>query len=137
MVNAIRVEVTRTVQQQVTEVVRREVKSIVYHEFQNSLDENVAAINQQQVTSTFSTQVTTIVQEQVTLIPEKQLSSGQLSSPHPSYANVQTTPSTLTDILYCTVDVSNVEEADRAAANVSNIRKEIEKGMREGEERSG
>jgi hypothetical protein len=52
-------------------------------------------------------------------------------SPNPSYADVarnppgsypsnlrtlfnQTTPSTLTDTLYCIVDVSNVEEADRA-----------------------
>lgn len=160
--NAIREEVTRTVQQQVSEVVRREVKSIVQHEFKNTVDENVAAIIQQQVTSIVKEQVTTIVQqqvttivqEQVTAILEKQLSSVQLSSPNPSYADVartppgshpsnlrtlsnQTTPSTLTDTLYCTVDVSNVEEADRAAANASNIRQEIEKGMREGEEGGG
>jgi hypothetical protein len=162
IVNAIREEVTRTVQQQVSEVVRREVKSIVQHEFKNTVDENVAAIIQQQVTSIVKEQVTTIVQqqvttivqEQVTAILEKQLSSVQLSSPNPSYADVartppgshpsnlrtlsnQTTPSTLTDTLYCTVDVSNVEEADRAAANASNIRQEIEKGMREGEEGGG
>jgi hypothetical protein len=90
----------------------------------------------------------------VTTILGKQLSSIQLSSPNPSYADVartppgshpsnlrtlsnQTTPSTLTDTLYCTVDVSNVEEADRGAANAGNIRQEIEKGMREGEEGSG
>lgn len=151
IVNVIREEVTRTVQQQVSEVVRREVKSIVQHEFKNTVDENVAAIIQQQVTSIVreqvttivQQQVTTIVQEQVTAILEKQLSSVQLSSPNPSYADVartppgshpsnlrtlsnQTTPSTLTDTLYCTVDVSNVEEADRAAANASNIRQEIE-----------
>jgi hypothetical protein len=162
IVNAIREEVTRTVQQQVSEVVRREVKSIVQHEFKNTVDENVAAIIRQQVTSIVKEQVTTIVQqqvttivqEQVTAILEKQLPSVQLSSPNPSYADVartppgshpsnlrtlsnQTTPSTLTDTLYCTVDVSNVEEADRAAANASNIRQEIEKGMREGEEGGG
>jgi hypothetical protein len=162
IVSAIREEVTRTVQQQVSEVVRREVKSIVQHEFKNSVDENVAAIIQQQVTSIVKEQVTTIVQqqvttivqEQVTAILEKQLSSVQLASPNPSYADVartppgshpsnlrtlsnQTTPSTLTDTLYCTVDVSNVEEADRAAANAGNIRQEIEKGMREREEEGG
>jgi hypothetical protein len=49
----------------------------------------------------------------------------------------QTIPSTLTDTLYCTVDVSNVEEAERGMANASNIRQEIEKGMREGEAGSG
>ncbi|KAI7722987.1 hypothetical protein KC353_g41 [Hortaea werneckii] len=79
--------------------------------------------------------VTTIVQQQVTAIVEKQLSSIQPSStqasrPNPSYADLartppgshpsnlrtlsnQTTPSTLTDTLYCTVDVSNVEEEKR------------------------
>jgi hypothetical protein len=134
----------------------------VQHEFKNSVDENVAAIIQQQVTSIVKEQVTTIVQqqvttivqEQVTAILEKKLSSVQLSSPNPSYADVartplgshpsnlrtlsnQTTPSTLTDTLYCTVDVSNVEEAGSATANASNIRQEIEKGMQEGEAGSG
>jgi hypothetical protein len=162
IVNAIRGEVTRTVQQQVSEVVRREVKSAVQHEVVNLVEENVAAIIQQrvtsivkeQVTAVVQQQVTTIVQEQVTTILEKQLSSIQMSSPNPSYADVartppgshpsnlrtlsnQTTPSTLTDTLYCTVDVSNVEEADRAAANAGNIRQEIEKGMREGGDGGG
>jgi hypothetical protein len=71
-------------------------------------------------------------------------------SSHPCYADIarippgsrpsnlrtlsnQTTPSTLTDTLYCTVDVFNVVEADRGAANAGNISQEIEKGMREGE----
>jgi hypothetical protein len=35
------------------------------------------------------------------------------------------------------MDVSNVEEAERGMANAGNIRQEIEKGMREGEARSG
>ena len=73
-----------------------------------------------------------------------------MSSPNPSYAEVARTPpgshtsnlktlsnqmipSTLTDTLYYTVDVSNVKEAERGMANASNIRQEIEKGMREGE----
>jgi hypothetical protein len=98
--------------------------------------------------------VTSIVQEQVTAILEKQLSSIQQSSPNPSYADVartppgsrpsnlrtvsnQTTPSTFTDTLYYTVDVSNVEEAERNNASASKIRQVIEKEMREGEEGSG
>jgi hypothetical protein len=73
-----------------------------------------------------------------------------MSSPNPSYADVartppgsypsnlktlsdQTIPSTLTDTLYYTVDLSNVEEAERSIVNASNIRQEIKKGMREGE----
>jgi hypothetical protein len=154
IVNAIREEMTRTVQQQVSEVVRREVGSVVQHEVKSIVDENVAAIIQQQVTSIVKEQVTTIIQEQVTAILEKQLFSIQLSSPNASYADIarappgshpsnlrtlsdQTTPSILTDTLYCTIDVSNVEEAERGMANAGNIRQEIEKGMREGEARSG
>ena len=41
------------------------------------------------------------------------------------------------DTLYCTVDVSNVEEAERDNASASKIRQVIEKEMREGEEGSG
>jgi hypothetical protein len=98
--------------------------------------------------------VTSIVQEQVTAIVEKQLSSVQHPSPNPSYADIartppgsrpsnlrtvsnQTTLSTFTNTLYCTVDVSNVQEAERDNASASKIRQVIEKEMREGEERSG
>jgi actin-like ATPase involved in cell morphogenesis len=146
VVEAIGEEVKRTVQQHVSEVVRREVKSIVQREVMNIVNEQVTAIVQQQVT--------TIVQEQVTAILEKQLSIVQLSSPNLSYADVartppvsqasnlktlsnETTPSTLTDTLYCTVDVSNVEEPHRGRANASTIRQEVEKEMREGEAGSG
>jgi hypothetical protein len=158
--------VTRTVQQQVSEVVYREVKSIAQREVTNIVDEKVAVIVQEQVTSIVKQQATVIVQQQVTTIVqqqvitivqqqvtatvERQLSSIQLSSPNPSYADVartppgsqpsnlrtlsnQTTRSTLTDTLYCTVDVSNVEEAERGIANAGNTRQEIEKGIREGE----
>jgi hypothetical protein len=39
--------------------------------------------------------------------------------------------------LYCTVDVSNVEEAERDSASASKIRQNIEKELRGGEEESG
>ena len=92
------------------------------------VQQQVTSVVQQQVTSIVQQQVTSIVQEQVTAILEKQLSSFQMSSPNPSYADVartppgshpsnlrtisdQTTPSTLTDTLYCAVDVSNAGSA--------------------------
>ncbi|KAL1584022.1 hypothetical protein WHR41_08100 [Cladosporium halotolerans] len=162
IVHAIGEEVKRTVQQQVSEVVRREIRSVVQHEVMNIVDGRVAAIVRQQVTSIVKEQVTaivqqqvtSIVQEQVTAIVEKQLSSVQHSSPNPSYADVartppgsrpsnlrtisnRTTPSTFTDTLYCTVDVTNVEEAERDNASVSKIRQNIEKEMGKGEEGSG
>jgi hypothetical protein len=162
IVHAIGEEVKRTVRQQVSEVVRwevtqvvqQEVKSIVQREVMKIITETVTGIVQQQFTSIVQQQVTSIVQEQVTTILEKQLSSAQHSSPNPSYADIartppdshpsnlrtvsnQTTPSTFTDTLYCTVDVSNVEEAERDNASASKIRRVIEKEMREGEEGSG
>ncbi|KAF2716901.1 hypothetical protein K431DRAFT_307402 [Polychaeton citri CBS 116435] len=130
-------EVKRTVQQQVGDVVRHEVRSVVQHEVMNTVSEKVAAIVQQQITGAIQQQVTAI--EQVTAIVEKQLSSVQHSSPNPSYADVartspgsrpsnlrtvsnQATLSTFTDTLYCTVDVSNVEEAERDNASASKSR---------------
>ena len=144
IVDAIRDEVAKTVQQQVGEAVRgevknaveQEVKSIIQSAVANGINEQVTtivqqqvtaivqqqvtAIIQQQVTGIVQQQVTPIVQEQVTAIVEKQLSSFQLSSPSPSYADIartppgshpsnvrtlsnQTTPSTLTDTIHCTV----------------------------------
>jgi hypothetical protein len=142
----IRQQVTAIVQQQVTMIVQQQVTDIVKQEVTN--------IVQQQVTSIVQEKVTSIVQEQVTAIVEEKLSSIQQSSPNPSYAEIartppgsrpsnlrtisnQTTPSTFTDTLYCTVDVSNVEETDRDNASASKIRKEIEKEMRGGEEGNG
>jgi hypothetical protein len=144
--NIVDENVAAIIQQQVTSIVKEQVTTIVQHQ--------VTSIVQHQVTAIVQHQVTTIVQEQVTAILEKQLSSVQMSSPNPSYADVartppgshpsnlktlsnQTTPSTLTDTLYCTVDVSNVEEAESGMANAGNIRQEIEKGMREREAGSG
>lgn len=133
-------------QQQVTNIVQQQVSNIV--------QQQVTIIVQQQVTSIVQEKVTGIVKEQVTAIVQKQLASIQQSSPNLSYADVartppgsrpsnlrtisnQTIPSTFTDTLYCTVDVSNVEEADREKASASRIRQDIEKGMREGDEGSG
>jgi hypothetical protein len=83
-----------------------------------------------------------------------QLSSIQASSPSPSYAevartppssrpsNVQTltsmgtTPSRMTDTLYCTIDMSRVGEEDKKnKAHPGAIRKAIEDEMRTGEGR--
>ena len=49
----------------------------------------------------------------------------------------QTTPSTFTDTLYCTVDVSDVHRVKRDNANARKIRQDIEKEMHEGEGGSG
>jgi hypothetical protein len=158
----VRQQVSQVVRREVTQVVRQEVKSIVQREVMKIVTETVtdifqkqvSSIVQQQVTSIVQQQVTSIVQEQVTTIFEKQLSSAQRSSPNPWYVDVartppgshpsnlrtvsnQTTPSTFTDTLYCTVDVSNVEEAERDNASASKTRQVVEKEMREGEEGSG
>jgi len=150
----VRREVTQVVQQEVKSIVQREVMKIVTETVAGIVQQQVTSIVQQQVTSIVQEQVTSIVQEQVTAILEKQLSSIQHSSPNPSYADIartppgsrpsnlrtisnQTSPSTFTDTLYCTVDVSNVEEAERDNASASKIRQNIEKEMREGEEGSG
>jgi len=154
IVHAIGEEVKRTVQQQVSEVVRREVTQVVQQEVKSIVQREVMKIVTETVTGIVQQQVTSIVQERVTAIVEKQLSSIQQSSPNPSYADVartppgshpsnlrtvsnQTTPSTFTDTLYCTVDVSNVEEAERDSASASKIRQNIEKELRSGEEGSG
>jgi hypothetical protein len=43
---------------------------------------------------------------------------------------MNTTPSTITDTLYCTVDITDVESVDKDKANPSTVRQEIEKKMR-------
>jgi hypothetical protein len=129
-------QITAIVQEQVKAIVREEVKAIV--------QEEVKAIVQEEVQS--------IIQEQVTAIVQQQLANVQLSgSPNPSYADVartppgsqpsnlqtlsmNTTPSSMTDTLYCTVDTSNVEETERNKAKPGTIRQEIEKEMRKGED---
>lgn len=75
------------------------------------------------------------------------LASGQ-GSPRPSYADIvrtpptsqpsgvrtlssaNTTPSTFTDTLFCTVDTSRVEEGEKNKVQVADIRKAIEKEIR-------
>ena len=142
--------VAAIVQQQVSGIIRQQVTAIVQQQVTNIVQQQVTNIVQQQVSIIIQEKVTSIVQEQVTAIVEKKLSSIQQSSPNPSYADIartppgsrpsnlrtisnQTTPSTFTDTLYCTVDVSNVEEADRDNASASKIRQDIEKEMRGGE----
>lgn len=46
---------------------------------------------------------------------------------------MNTTPSTITDTLYCTVDMTSIEEMDKDKANPSTVRQEIEKEMRRAE----
>jgi hypothetical protein len=160
--DVVRREVRSVVQHEVMDTVSEKVAAIVQQQITGAIQQQVTAIVQQQVTSIVQQlvtgivqeKVTSIVQEQVTAIVEKQLSSVQHSSPNPSYADVartppgsrpstlrtvsdRATPSTFTDTLYCTVDVSNVEEAERDNASASKIRQDIEKEMREGEEGSG
>ena len=146
--------VKRAVQQQVSEVVRREVTQVVQQEVKSIVQREVMKIVTETVTGFVQQQVTSIVQQQVTAIIKKQLSSIQQSSPNPLYADIartppgshpsylrtisnQTIPSTFTDTLYCTVDVSNVGEADRDNASASKIRQDIEKEMRDGDEGRG
>ena len=142
------------VDESVSAIIHKQVTSIVKEQVTTIIQQQVTSIIQQQVTSIVQQQVTTIVQEQVIAILEKQLSSIQLLSPNPSYADIaytllgscpsnlrtisnQTIPSTLIDILYYTVDVANVEEAERDNTSVSKIRQAIEIEMCEGEEGSG
>lgn len=147
-------EMKTVIQHEVKSIVGDKVAAIIQQQVTSIVKEQVTTIVQQQVSSIVQEKVTSIVQEQVTAIVEKQLSSIQQSSPNPSYADVartppgsrpsnlrtvsdQTTPSTFTDTLYCTVDVSNVGEAERDNASASRIRQDIEKEMRGGEEGSG
>lgn len=147
-------EMKTVIQHEVKSIVGDKVAAIIQQQVTSIVKEQVTTIVQQQVSGIVQEKVTSIVQEQVTAIVEKQLSSIQQSSPNPSYADVartppgsrpsnlrtvsdQTTPSTFTDTLYCTVDVSNVEEAERDNASASRIRQDIEKEMRGGEEGSG
>jgi hypothetical protein len=75
-------------------------------------------------------------------------------SPHPSYVEVartpptsqpsnvrtlstgNTTPSTVTDTLYCTIDTSRVGEQYKGSTQVGNVRQAIEKEMRAKENRA-
>ena len=152
--NIVTEKVAATIQQQITSVIKQQVTRIV--------QQQVTSIVQQQVTSTVRQQVTRIVQQQVSLssrnrfqpslkssypafnFPAQTRRMPMLRAPHRTVTQVtwktlsnQTTPSTLTDTLYCTVDVSSVEEGERGRASASTIRQEIEEGMRNGEGGSG
>lgn len=143
----VREEVKIIVREEVKNVVREEVRSIVQEEVQTIVQEQVSVVVQEQVSAIVQEQVRGIILEQVSAIVQQQLASLQLSSPSPSYADVartppgshpsnirtvsmNTTPSTMTDTLYCTVDMTGVEEAEKDKANASTIRQDIEKEMR-------
>jgi hypothetical protein len=112
------------------------------------------------ITKTVTQQIDTLkeemagVKEEMAGMAEQiqtQLSGIQTSSPSPSYAEVArtppnswpsnlrtltsmgTTPSRMTDTLYCTIDTSRVGEEDKNKANPGAIRKAIEDEMRTGE----
>jgi hypothetical protein len=104
----------------------------------------VTSIVQQQVTSIVQQRVATIVQEQVAAVMQQQLANIIVpSTGERSYADIartppgsqlsnlrslsiNTTPSTGTDTLYCTLDTSQVEEEDKNKANPGTIRRAIE-----------
>jgi hypothetical protein len=102
------------------------------------------------ITKTVTQQVDTLKGEMAAMTEQIQTqpSSIQASSPSPSYAEVArtppnslpsnvrtiistgTTPSMLTDTLYCTIDTSRVEEEDKNKAHPGAIRKAIEEEIR-------
>jgi len=100
------------------------------------------------MTEIFNQQILALKEEVAAMI-QTQLSNVQVpTSASPSYAAVartppvsqpsnlaslssaNTTPSTFTDTLYCTVDTSTVEEGDRDKAQIKEIRQAIEKEIR-------
>jgi hypothetical protein len=105
------------------------------------------------ITKTVTQQIDTLKEEMAGMAEQiqTQLSGIQTSSPSPSYAEVArtppnswpsnlrtltsmgTTPSRMTDTLYCTIDTSRVGEEDKNKANPGAIRKAIEDEMRTGE----
>jgi hypothetical protein len=136
-------EVTNIVQK-VTNIVEQQVTSIVQQQVTSIVQQQVTSIVQQQVTSIVQQRVATIVQEQVAAVMQQQFanitvpSTGELSyadiartppGSHPSNLrslSINTTPSTGTDTLYCTLDTSKVEEGDKNKANPGTIRRAIE-----------
>jgi hypothetical protein len=105
------------------------------------------------ITKTVTQQIDTLKGEMAVMVEQiqTQLSSIQTSSPSPSYAEVArtppnswpsnvrtltsmgTTPSRMTDTLYCTIDTSRVREEDKSMAHPGAIRKAIEEEIRTGE----
>jgi hypothetical protein len=123
------------------------------------IQDQVTSIVQDQVTSIVQDHVTSIVQEQVAAVLQTQLANatvsfaGDQSSAQQSYAEVartppislpsnlrsislNSTPSAVTDTLYCTVDTSRVESGKQSKANPGMVRKAIKIEIRstEGQE---
>jgi hypothetical protein len=121
------------------------------------MDEQLAKIPTiEQITIIIQGQVTSIVQEQVAAVLQTQLANaavsftGDRSSDQQSYAEVartplislpsnlrsisaNSTPSAVTDSLYCTVDTSRVESGEQSKANPGMVRKAIETEMKSAE----
>jgi len=121
--------VTAVVREQVTTIVREQVTAIV------------TKIVKNEVVAIMKEQVTTIAQDQLSKLPS-------VSSPSPSYADgartplgsqpsgsrtlsMDSTPSALTDTIYCTIDTSRVEGHEKTRTDAGAIRRGIEKEMRE------
>ncbi|KAH8656269.1 hypothetical protein BGZ61DRAFT_570766, partial [Ilyonectria robusta] len=93
------------------------------------------------------------LREQLDAMAKSIQANSAQTSPHPSYADVartppssqpsnvqtlssmQTTPSTLIDTLFCTIDTSRVNEEEKGKAQVGGIRQAIEEEMRKKEGR--
>ena len=102
------------------------------------------------IATTVTQQIDTLKEEMAGMAEQiqTQLSSIQISSPSPSYAevartppnswpsNIQTltsmgtTPSRMTDTLYCTIDTSRVGEEDKNKTQPGPIRKAVEEEIR-------
>jgi hypothetical protein len=95
------------------------------------------------------------LREQLETMAKSIMVNSAQTSPQPSYADVartpprsqpsnvrslssmRTTPSSFSDTLYCTIDVSRVSEEDKDKAQVGEVRQAIEEGMRTQEGQQG
>jgi hypothetical protein len=144
-----------------TDLVKSLVKAMEDQEqkHQNQIDAltSMHANQIETITTTVTQQIDTLKEEMAGMAEQiqTQLSSLQISSPSPSYAevartppnsspsNVQTltsmgtTPSRMTDTLYCTIDTSRVGEEDKNRTQPGPIRKAVEEEIRtiEGQDR--
>jgi peptidoglycan hydrolase-like protein with peptidoglycan-binding domain len=126
------------------EIVQDQLKVTIQEQVKAIVQEQVTNIVQQQVTKIIQQQVTVIVREQVATAIQQQLANIAVpSTGERSYADVartppdsqpsnlrslsmNSTPSTWTDTLYCTLDTSQAEEGEKGKTNPSTVRKAIE-----------
>ncbi|TKA61777.1 hypothetical protein B0A55_12708 [Friedmanniomyces simplex] len=111
------------------------------------LKRGMTAMIREQVTIIVQEQVATIVQKQVTAVMQDQiLRMPTTTIPSPSYADIArtppgsqpsdlrtlsmgTTPSSIADTLYCTVDTSRIEEHEKGISDPGTTRQAIEREM--------